>query len=127
MHASAVRRDAASSSVDPADVAHFTRLAQHWWDDQGEFALLHKMNRVRIDFMREKLQEVRDWDAAKADVLGQPLPAAPSKLRFLDGMDLLDVGCGGGLLCESTARLGASVTGVDAAEANIRIATLHAG
>ncbi|WFD34686.1 dolichyl-P-Man:Man5GlcNAc2-PP-dolichol alpha-1,3-mannosyltransferase [Malassezia cuniculi] len=114
------------SSVDPSDVAHFSRLSEHWWDEGGEFALLHRMNRVRLEYMRTKIQEVRDWDAALADVLGAPVPPTPPAASFLRNLDILDVGSGGGLLCESAARLGARVTGVDASAENIKVATLHA-
>ena len=114
-----------ASSIDPSDIAHFSRLAEHWWDEDGEFAPLHRMNRVRIDFMRQKLEEVREWDAAMADVCGTSYDYQPST-TFLDGMDMLDVGCGGGILAEAATRLGARVTGVDASAENIRIASLHA-
>ena len=67
-----------ASSVDPSDIAHFSRLADEWWNEQGEFAALHTMNRVRVQFMREKLQEVRGWDRAVAESLGRD---APSPLR----------------------------------------------
>lgn len=91
------------SSVDPADVAHFSRLSQHWWDESGEFALLHRMNRVRLEYMRTKIDEVREWDAAVADVLGAPAPRALPPAAFLRSLDLLDVGSGGGLLCEASS------------------------
>lgn len=93
----------AFSSVDPADVAHFSRLSQHWWDESGEFALLHRMNRVRLEYMRTKIDEVRGWDAAVADVLGAPAPRALPPAAFLHSLDLLDVGSGGGLLCEASS------------------------
>lgn len=108
------------TSVDPADVAHFTRLSQHWWDEDGEFALLHKMNRARIDFMRQKLAEVQGWDAARAEVLGQSVPREASSSRFLESLEMLDVGCGGGLLCEvSEARVGDADTRVPLAWAHV--------
>ena len=59
-----------ASSVDPNDIAHFSRLADQWWDESGEFAPLHRMNRVRIEFMQQKLEEVRGWDAAVAEAMG---------------------------------------------------------
>lgn len=120
------RRLYSISSVDPADIAHFSRLASEWWNENGEFAPLHRMNRVRIEFMRQKLEEVHDWDAALADVCGKPVPPPLDVPAFLTGKQMLDVGCGGGILAESAARLGARVTGVDASEENIRVATLHA-
>ncbi|WFD33131.1 hypothetical protein MSPP1_004188 [Malassezia sp. CBS 17886] len=76
--------------------------------------------------MRQKVNEVRGWDAAMADLLGTGDPTPPSDAAaFLDGMSVLDIGCGGGILTESVARLGARVTGVDASKENIRIASLH--
>ncbi|PKI82756.1 Coq3p [Malassezia vespertilionis] len=98
------------SSVDPVDIAHFARLAEHWWDEDGEFKPLHRMNRVRVQFMREKLDEVYGWDAAMADVLGKPIAARAAPAEFLRGTRLLDIGSGGGILTE----------------ANIRTALLHA-
>lgn len=116
-----------ASSVDPNDIAHFSRLADQWWDESGEFAPLHRMNRVRIEFMQQKLEEVRGWDAAVAEAMGyDTIPTPLNTPDFLSGSRMLDVGCGGGLLVESAARLGACVTGVDASSENIRIASLHA-
>ena len=63
-----------ASSVAPRDSATFTLLADGWWNEQGEFAALHTMNRVRVQFMREKLQEVRGWDRAVAEALGRAVP-----------------------------------------------------
>ncbi|KAJ7066959.1 S-adenosyl-L-methionine-dependent methyltransferase [Mycena amicta] len=104
-----------ASTVNAAEIAHFSRLSSQWWDETGEFSFLHQMNPVRIRFIREKLVETaRDQ---------QPLFQESAALY---GLDVLDVGCGGGLLSESLARLGASTLGVDASEANIRIAQLHA-
>ncbi|KAJ7903572.1 S-adenosyl-L-methionine-dependent methyltransferase [Mycena olivaceomarginata] len=105
-----------TSSINPAEISHFSRLSSQWWDEAGEFSFLHKMNPVRIRFIREKLLEVaRDEQ-----------PALDASTSVLKGLDVLDVGCGGGLLSESLARLGAKTLGVDASEANISIAKLHA-
>jgi hypothetical protein len=84
-----------SSSVNADEIAHFSRLSSLWWDEAGEFGMLHKMNPVRVQFIREKLLEVaRDEEtelkAAKIEASGHPLK----------GLDVLDVGCGGGLLSE---------------------------
>lgn len=80
-----------TSSVNPAEIAHFSRLSSQWWDEAGEFSFLHQMNPVRVRFIREKLLEVaRDEQPA----LSEP----PSSV--LKGLDVLDVGCGGGLLSE---------------------------
>ena len=99
-------------SVDPAEIAKFADLAEAWWDPYGEFRPLHNLNPTRIAFIRDRV-------AAR---LGRdPLGSRP-----LEGLDLLDVGCGGGLLAEPMARLGARVTGLDAAPRNIAVARAHA-
>lgn len=124
--ARAARAMHTAASVDPKDIEHFSRIADDWWNESGEFAPLHSMNRVRIDYMRQKLEEVRGWDAAVAEALGQtPLPPLASP-DFLRGFTMLDIGCGGGILTESATRLGACVTGVDASAENIRVAKVHA-
>ncbi|KAE8229108.1 hypothetical protein CF326_g5928 [Tilletia indica] len=136
-----------SSSVHASEIAHFTRLASQWWDPHGEFALLHAMNPVRIEFVRSKLDEVRRWEAAlraaevrrtKANVVEKGKERASSyeagegerdsfgRTSFLEGLDVLDVGCGGGFLSEALCRLGARTTGIDAASSNIQIARAHA-
>ncbi|KAG6819371.1 hypothetical protein H0H93_012454 [Arthromyces matolae] len=104
-------------TINPDEIAHFSRLSSQWWDEQGEFQLLHRMNPVRVQFIREKLEEV-----ALREHEGEEAPP-PKGLRSLD---VLDVGCGGGLLSESLARLGANTLGIDASESNIKIAQLHA-
>jgi len=104
--------DAAHGTADADDVARFTALAAAWWDPAGQFAPLHKLNPPRIAF-------VRDHVAAR---LGRdPLGEKP-----LRGLQLLDIGCGGGLLAEPMARLGARVIGIDAGRENIEIARRHA-
>ncbi len=95
------------------EVARFTAIAENWWDAKGEFAPLHKLNPVRIAFIRDRVAAHYGRDP----LLG-PAP--------LEGLRLLDIGCGGGLLTEPMARLGAEVTGIDAGEENIAIARLHA-
>jgi 2-polyprenyl-6-hydroxyphenyl methylase / 3-demethylubiquinone-9 3-methyltransferase len=102
----------AASSIDPADVARFSAIAEGWWDPNGKFAPLHRFNPVRLDFIREQAL-ARFGRDAKA--------RAP-----FEGLRLLDIGCGGGLLCEPMTRLGFAVTGVDASERNIDIASAHA-
>jgi hypothetical protein len=96
------------STVNDAEIAHFSRLSALWWDERGEFALLHKMNPHRMRFIREKVLEVRrseqqqqqqlddDNDAVTAAVATRPKESS----RVLEGMDVLDVGCGGGILSE---------------------------
>lgn len=104
--------DSAHTTVDPAEIERFSRIAEEWWDPAGKFAPLHRLNPVRIGYIRDRA--AGHW---KRD----PLSGVP-----LQGLSLLDIGCGGGLLSEPMARLGGRVTGVDAADRNIRVATLHA-
>jgi 2-polyprenyl-6-hydroxyphenyl methylase/3-demethylubiquinone-9 3-methyltransferase len=99
-------------SIDPAEIAHFEALAAEWWDPHGKFGILHRFNPVRLDFIRR--------------TVGVHIGADPRSLKPFEGLALLDIGCGGGLLSEPMARLGAAVTAVDAAEGNIKTASLHA-
>ncbi|NXY81497.1 COQ3 protein, partial [Alcedo cyanopectus] len=98
------------SSVDSAEMKKFQRLAQKWWDEEGEYSALHAMNEIRVPFIRDTLLSMTSHYH-----LGSPLA----------GVKILDVGCGGGLLSEPLGRLGASVTGIDPLEANIRTADQH--
>ena len=100
----------AAPSIDPAEVAKFSALAAEWWDPVGKFAPLHKFNPVRLGFIR---------DAAGAHFGRQGL-------KPFQGLDLLDIGCGGGLLSEPMARLGFEVLGADASEKNVKTAAAHA-
>jgi 2-polyprenyl-6-hydroxyphenyl methylase/3-demethylubiquinone-9 3-methyltransferase len=104
--------EAARTSVDPEEVARFSALAAQWWDPKGKFAPLHRLNPVRLGFIRDQALARFDRDQAAR--------------RPFEGLSLLDVGCGGGLLCEPLSRLGFSVTGVDASERNIGTAGAHA-
>jgi 2-polyprenyl-6-hydroxyphenyl methylase/3-demethylubiquinone-9 3-methyltransferase len=104
------------TTIDAADVARFSAIAAEWWDVGGKFAPLHRLNPVRIGYLRE--QVIRHF-SARSGVDGQS--ATPYKNH-----SLVDIGCGGGLIAEPMARLGASVTGIDASETNIRVAALHA-
>lgn len=101
-----------ASTINDAEIAKFTAMAEQWWDPNGKFKPLHKFNPVRLSYIRDNLllHFGRDGNA----------------MRPFEGLTILDVGCGGGLLCEPLARLGATVTGIDAAERNIAIARLHA-
>jgi len=101
-----------ATSIDPADVARFSAIADEWWDPNGKFAPLHRYNPVRLGFIREQ---------ALARFGRDPKARAP-----FTGLKLLDIGCGGGLLSEPMTRLGFSVTGVDASERNIGTASAHA-
>jgi len=103
----------AETTIDAAEVEHFARLATEWWDSSGKFRPLHKFNPVRLAYIRDNICRAFDRD--------------PRQPRPLAGLRLVDIGCGGGLLCEPLARLGAAVTGIDAAAANIEIAKAHAG
>ena len=97
-------------SIDPAQVEKFSRIAADWWDPDSKFKPLHKFNPVRLAFIRETICDHFDR----------------SGTRPFEGLRILDIGCGGGLASEPMARLGASVTGVDAAEANVKTASVHA-
>jgi 2-polyprenyl-6-hydroxyphenyl methylase/3-demethylubiquinone-9 3-methyltransferase len=99
-------------SVDPAEVAKFSAIAAEWWDPAGKFAPLHKFNPVRLEFIRGEAASHFGRDARS--------------LRPFEGLSLLDIGCGGGLLSEPMARLGFAVTGADASERNIGTAKAHA-
>jgi 2-polyprenyl-6-hydroxyphenyl methylase/3-demethylubiquinone-9 3-methyltransferase len=99
------------STVDPAEIERFSRIADEWWKPTGKFAPLHRLNPTRLAFIRDRAAQ--HW---QRDALSAPL----------EGLSVLDIGCGGGLLSEPMARLGARVTGIDAAERNIAVARLHA-
>ena len=99
-------------TVDPAELAKFERMAAEWWDQDGKFRPLHKLNPVRLAYIRDQAADHFDRDAK-----------APKPLA---GLRLLDIGCGGGLFSEPMARLGATVVGADPLGANIEVARLHA-
>ncbi len=103
---------AATSSIDPDEVARFSALAAQWWDPRGQFAPLHRINPVRLGFIREQARGRFGRD----DALRRPF----------EGLSALDIGCGGGLLCEPLTRLGFAVTGVDASDSGIGAASAHA-
>ncbi|MBE7733001.1 bifunctional 2-polyprenyl-6-hydroxyphenol methylase/3-demethylubiquinol 3-O-methyltransferase UbiG [Devosia faecipullorum] len=101
-----------ATTVNDAEIAKFTAMAEEWWDPKGKFKPLHKFNPVRLSYIRDHLIRhfVRDTNS----------------IRPFEGLTILDVGCGGGLLCEPLTRLGARLIGIDAAERNIAIARIHA-
>ena len=101
-----------SATIRPEEAAHFAALAKDWWDPKGSSAMLHRLNPVRLGFLREAIDLHWGGDVDSA--------------RPLAGKTALDVGCGAGLLAEPLARLEAEVTGVDAAAENIEAARLHA-
>lgn len=107
----------ATSSVDPAEVARFDRLGEEWWNPRGPMRALHQFNPVRVDYLKRLLTHRRTR-------LEGHRPAHSD--RPLEGLSILDIGCGGGLLSESLARLGAEMTAIDPAPTNIEIARSHA-
>jgi len=102
----------AHTSIDPVEVERFSKIAAEWWDPKGKFAPLHKFNPTRLSFIRDQALHRFGRD--------------PKARRPFEGLRLLDIGCGGGLLSEPMTRLGFAVTGVDASERNIGTASAHA-
>ena len=100
------------SSVDDAEIAKFQAMAAEWWDPAGKFKPLHMLNPVRLDYIVGQIAAEFSRDGRS--------------LRPFEGLRVLDIGCGGGLVAEPMARLGAAVTGADAAEGNIEVARIHA-
>lgn len=100
------------TTANPDEIARFTAMAEAWWDPSGKFRPLHQINPVRVTFIREKVCAYFDLD--------------PNADQPFKGLDVLDVGCGGGLLSEPMARLGANMTSIDAGEKNVEIAKIHA-
>ena len=99
------------SSVNKKEIEKFSKMATEWWDPNGKFKPLHKFNPIRIRYIKENIIQNFKLKAKK---------------RPLQKINILDIGCGGGLLSEPMTRLGASVTGIDASDKNINIAKLHA-
>ncbi|WP_029353655.1 bifunctional 2-polyprenyl-6-hydroxyphenol methylase/3-demethylubiquinol 3-O-methyltransferase UbiG [Bosea sp. 117] len=102
----------AETTVDPREVAQFAALAAEWWNPRGKMSVLHRFNPVRLAYLREKLIAHFGRDARA--------------IRPLEGLRLIDIGCGGGLLSEPLARMGAEVVGIDPAERNVGVARTHA-
>jgi len=102
----------AQSTIDPAEVAKFEAMAAEWWNPNGKFKPLHMLNPCRLDYITAQIAAEFDRD--------------PGTARPFEGLRLLDIGCGGGLLSEPMARLGASVVGADAAAGNLPVARIHA-
>jgi 2-polyprenyl-6-hydroxyphenyl methylase/3-demethylubiquinone-9 3-methyltransferase len=109
-----LRRD---STVDPEDVARFDRLAAEWWSPDGPMRALHKFNPVRVAYIRDEI-------CRRFDIAGKPRDRKAG--TPLEGLAILDIGCGGGILAESLASLGAAVTAIDPASRNIEVARAHA-
>ena len=100
-----------STTINKEEIQKFSRLADEWWDVNGKFKPLHMFNPVRIEYITENIK--KHYNIKKEEA------------SFLKGLSILDIGCGGGLISEPMARLGAEVTGIDASEKNINIAKLH--
>ena len=100
------------TSIDPTEVAYYERLAHRWWDTEGPFWPLHKLNAFRVGYLRDRACRALGCDSTAE--------------RPFAGIRVLDIGCGGGILSESVARLGGTVLGVDVTEKNLAVARLHA-
>jgi len=98
------------TSVNKKEIDKFSKMANEWWDPEGKFKPLHKFNPIRIKYIKENI--INNFKLK-------------NKLRPLSGINILDIGCGGGLLSEPMSRMGANVTGIDASDKNIKIAKLH--
>lgn len=99
-------------TANPEEISRFSAMAEEWWDPNGVMKPLHKFNPVRLGLLRDGIAAHFDRD--------------PDNIEMLKGLDIIDVGCGAGLLSEPMARLGANMTALDAAENNINVARLHA-
>ena len=100
------------SSVNKKEIEKFSKMASEWWDPNGKFKPLHKFNPIRIKYIKENI--ISSFQLNK------------NTNKPLEKINILDIGCGGGLLSEPMTRLGAKVTGIDASDKNIKIAKLHA-
>ncbi len=98
------------TSVNKKEIDKFSKMANEWWDPEGKFKPLHKFNPTRIKYIKENI--IKNFKLK-------------NKFRPLSGINILDIGCGGGLLSEPMSRMGANVTGIDASDKNIKIAKLH--
>ena len=108
----AAQTTTSSTTVDPAEVAKFSKLSAEWWDPNGKMAPLHKINPLRLGYIR--------------DAAARKFERNVKSLNCLAGLRILDIGCGAGLLCEPLTRLGAQVIGIDPSATNIAAARLHA-
>ena len=100
------------TTINKDEIQKFSDLADEWWDVKGKFKPLHMFNPIRIEYITENIKQHYNIDCTKNN--------------YLKNLNILDIGCGGGLISEPMARLGGKVTGIDASEKNIRIAQLHA-
>ena len=99
-----------STTINKEEIQKFSKLADEWWDVNGKFKPLHMFNPIRIEYIKENIQKYFKIS---------------NKTNSLEGLNILDIGCGGGLISEPMTRLGAKVTGIDASKKNISIAKLH--
>ena len=100
-----------TTTINKEEIQKFSKLADEWWDVKGKFKPLHIFNPIRIEYIAEKIK--------------QHFKLNNEKTNFLDGLKILDIGCGGGLISEPMARLGGVVTGIDASEKNVKVAQMH--
>ena len=100
-----------STTINKEEIQKFSKLAEEWWDVNGKFKPLHMFNPIRIEYITNKIKT--------------HFKLRTDRSNYLEGLSILDIGCGGGLISEPMARLGAKVTGIDASEKNINIAKLH--
>jgi 2-polyprenyl-6-hydroxyphenyl methylase / 3-demethylubiquinone-9 3-methyltransferase len=100
-----------TTTINKEEIQKFSKLASEWWDVNGKFKPLHMFNPIRIEYITEKIK--------------QHFKIKDNNSNFLKGLSILDIGCGGGLISEPMARLGGTVTGIDASEKNIKVAKLH--
>ena len=149
-----------TTTIDDAEVARFSAIADEWWDETGKFAPLHKLNPTRLTYLRDQLirhfscdgasatpfnnihsgsashpslakkRDAMDTEETSAHLVHEASEEAPLqadlKPKWMNALTLVDIGCGGGLIAEPMARLGAAVTGIDASATNISVASLHA-
>ena len=99
------------TTINKEEIQKFSNLADQWWDPKGKFKPLHMFNPIRIEYITEKVKDHFKLES--------------KKIEPLKGLEILDIGCGGGLMSEPMARLGGNVTGIDASEKNIKIAKIH--
>jgi len=101
-----------TTTINKEEIQKFSKLADEWWDVNGKFKPLHMFNPIRIEYITDKIKQHFKINA--------------NNLNYLKGLNILDIGCGGGLISEPMARLGGRVTGIDASEKNIKVAKIHA-
>ena len=101
-----------TTTINKEEIQKFSKLADEWWDVNGKFKPLHMFNPIRIEYITDKIKQHFKINA--------------DNLNYLKGLNILDIGCGGGLISEPMARLGGRVTGIDASEKNIKVAKIHA-